>query len=1011
MKAALIFDTVNDLVFGKWDSTFIERLKTFSIQENQNDVTENNTVSQLLAPIITSQRVMAAQFGNTYSSIQCKDKTTIVFDEWLDHVFMIISEDYVDDAHRELLDFKTFVQHICGQNINLLHSSVYQDWLSVLLDSRTKGDTIPGANGVIGESGATMAALNALKSVSKSIKLPHQHSHLMLFVGDKLLALYSSRGTEDLSPPDLILLSIQCIAAQEYWLEIKNEENNDLDDQEIIRLPWLSTENSAVVNLCAGPAGSPCAPHSIHLAEVAPRITFAVVVDMDLRETGISAYMSNQILSNLRRLLLQRNLELLPNTLDSLEAALKKTTDALRKNKANSNLCARLTSRMLELRKSCTTTTPLTPETTATAMHTALEAVIEQLKPDIPSLKMEQPLKDLRGILSPYVEFLCVKAKRYFSLGSYPFQSDILFRLQFVFKSTGETDASCSLTLHKYVEEFPGLIHFIYVDRTAGRFLAPDMADCADMLAPDTVRRAVCRSFAVVREGYCAATWRRGALHGCALVWWERRGQPVPDRQVHGVGERRGQPVRPATPPHPAAVRALPPPGDIRGSFYRYPTDKCTVWGSGAASPCGPPPRRTLPPCARCRRPGTSAAASTGTRQTSARCGGAARPARAARHPAAPCRRARAAAARGHPRQLLQVPDRQVHGVGERRGQPVRPATPPHPAAVRALPPPGDIRGSFYRYPTDKCTVWGSGAASPCGPPPRRTLPPCARCRRPGTSAAASTGTRQTSARCGGAARPARAARHPAAPCRRARAAAARGHPRQLLQVPDRQVHGVGERRGQPVRPATPPHPAAVRALPPPGDIRGSFYRYPTDKCTVWGSGAASPCGPPPRRTLPPCARCRRPGTSAAASTGTRQTSARCGGAARPARAARHPAAPCRRARAAAARGHPRQLLQVPDRQVHGVGERRGQPVRPATPPHPAAVRALPPPGDIRGSFYRQLLELAFPGDSRGVSVKELICIHLGLLPASTAVQQARRLAHSVHELAGDVPTGAADLL
>ncbi|XP_063891510.1 BLOC-3 complex member HPS1 isoform X1 [Helicoverpa armigera] len=536
MKAALIFDTVNDLVFGKWDSTFIERMKTFSLQENQNDVTENNTVSQLLAPIITSQRVMAAQFGNTYSSIQCKDKTTIVFDEWLDHVFMIISEDYVDDAHRELLDFKTFVQHICGQNINLLHSSIYQDWLSVLLDCRTKGDTIPGANGVIGESGATTSALNALKSVSKSLKLPYNHSHLMLFVGDKLLALYSSRGTEDLSPPDLILLSIQCIAAQEYWLEVQNEDNNP-DNQEIIRLPWLSTENSAVVNLCAGPGASPCAPHSIHLAEIAPRITFAVVVDLDLRETGISAYMSNQILSNLRRLLLQRNLELLPNTLDSLEAALKKTTDALRKNKANANLCARLTSRMLELRKSCTTTTPLTPETTATAMHTALEAVIEQLKPDIPSLKMEKALKDLKGILSPYVEFLGVKAKRYFSMAS----------------STGETDASCSLTLHKYVEEFPGLIHFIYVDRTAGRFLAPDMADCADMLAPDTVRRAVCRSFAVVREGYCAATWRRGALHGCALVWWERRGQPV----------------RPAVPPHPAAVRALPPPGDIRGSFYR----------------------------------------------------------------------------------------------------------------------------------------------------------------------------------------------------------------------------------------------------------------------------------------------------------------------------------------------------------------------------------------------------------------------------------------------------------
>lgn len=105
----------------------------------------------------------------------------------------------------------------------------------------------------------------------------------------------------------------------------------------------------------------------------------------------------------------------------------RQTTDALRKNKSNSALCARVTSRMLELRKSCTTTTPLTPETAATAMHTALEAVIDQLKPDIPSVKLELPLKDLRTILGPYVEFLRVKAMRYFSMGSYPFQSECFY--------------------------------------------------------------------------------------------------------------------------------------------------------------------------------------------------------------------------------------------------------------------------------------------------------------------------------------------------------------------------------------------------------------------------------------------------------------------------------------------------------------------------------------------------------------------------------------------------------
>ncbi|XP_022115144.2 Hermansky-Pudlak syndrome 1 protein homolog isoform X1 [Pieris rapae] len=529
MKAILIFDSVNDLLYSKWDEKFLSRMKSFNDQESNETITDSHHISQLLSPIITSQRIMAAQFSNTYTSMQCKDKTSIVFDEWLDHVFMIISEDNIDDSHRELLDCKTLVQHICGQNINLLQSLVYQDWLTVLLDSRLKGDSIPGASGVIGESGATIAALNALKTISKELKTAsHQHYHLMLFVGDKILALYSSRGSDDLMPPDLILLSTQCIAAQEYW--------NDLDQlggTQNSRLPWLSEQNSAIVNMCAGNSGSPCAPHSLHLVEVAPRIVFVALIDMDLREVGIAAHLSSQILMNLRKILLQRNLELLPNSLDTLEAALKKTTDALRKNKANSNLCSRLTSRMLELRKSCTTTTPLTPETTATAMHTALDSVIELLKPDIPSLRTEQPLKDLKTLLAPYIEFLQVKAKRYFSLGS------------------GDLEGS-SLTLHKYVEEFPGLIHFIYVDRTTGRFLAPDMADCVDMLTPDTIRSIMRRTMFAFREGYGAATWRRGAIHVCAVRWWERKGQPL----------------RPA--PHPpAAVRALAPPGDILATFYR----------------------------------------------------------------------------------------------------------------------------------------------------------------------------------------------------------------------------------------------------------------------------------------------------------------------------------------------------------------------------------------------------------------------------------------------------------
>lgn len=43
-----------------------------------------------------------------------------------------------------------------------------------------------------------------------------------------------SRGSEDLMPPDLILLSIQCIAAQEYWKDV-----NESNAKEIAPNSWL----------------------------------------------------------------------------------------------------------------------------------------------------------------------------------------------------------------------------------------------------------------------------------------------------------------------------------------------------------------------------------------------------------------------------------------------------------------------------------------------------------------------------------------------------------------------------------------------------------------------------------------------------------------------------------------------------------------------------------------------------------------------------------------------------
>lgn len=40
-----------------------------------------NIVVQLFSPLVTSQRIMATQFNNPYTSVSCQDGTTIVFQE------------------------------------------------------------------------------------------------------------------------------------------------------------------------------------------------------------------------------------------------------------------------------------------------------------------------------------------------------------------------------------------------------------------------------------------------------------------------------------------------------------------------------------------------------------------------------------------------------------------------------------------------------------------------------------------------------------------------------------------------------------------------------------------------------------------------------------------------------------------------------------------------------------------------------------------------------------------
>ncbi|XP_026289736.1 BLOC-3 complex member HPS1 [Frankliniella occidentalis] len=604
MRCILIFDHLNDILYTKCNSKFIQHVRKLAKSQGLLPQTESageesklspNIIIQLFSPMVTSQRVMSCQFGNSYTFIQCQDGTNMVFDEYMGYLFIHIGSEEVNWLKRGLGVCISFVKHLCGPDVSLLKinqsrsdllTQLMDTWISLqdseqwLLVEAVEQLTV---NAEL--SGATLKTLQTAVDKMRSVD-ELQRVHAMILVRNKFLSLYSSKNTQDLSAADLLFLNILTETVHDKESQPKtNTTQSDSglsgESSDEFYSPSGSAESSPSVSpkpirrfpsCTLNESVSPIrvtvshdlishlvllsgVPYAVHMASMAPGVTLLLMVQTPMGPLCNGLSDALQALNVLQTLQVQKDLDGVKLAFEALDGSMKRSLDALKKIKATASSIETCSSKLqglwdfirrkyIEYMKTTEPDCLLRIESSSAGFQSLLCELLWRTCLDSIALRaavsgIESGADHVRKGLHDFSSFLQVKALCNFTLGS-----------------------RASLTINKYLEEFPGLVHFIYVDRSNHRVTAPSL----DFSAQETVTLTKKKIWWMVelsrshlQDGHFALMWKDTTFNYAYFLWFE---------------DSSGSPLKPKVLPT-SALKNFPLPGVMCGDFYSKLIECC----------------------------------------------------------------------------------------------------------------------------------------------------------------------------------------------------------------------------------------------------------------------------------------------------------------------------------------------------------------------------------------------------------------------------------------------------
>lgn len=541
MNGLIVFNSGNDVVFQQLNAALAEHFFAKNpdlFPENSTAASiDGNIILQIFSPIINSQRIMHCQFDNTYSSFQCDKGLNFAFGDLLGYSFVKIGQRPVEILKRHLGVAIALARHLYGANLFATQaSSVQEELLSTCLENyeehlwdEEQTMLLEALPRLLVNNELNRVVRNALDVALKRLRdVGHQRAHALVFATNKFVASATSKEALAMSPSDLVFLTLLSRSLQ--------RQHRQLNCSVAVFLQGVSHDPQ-----------SGCVPCIAHLSQLSKGVLLVQVIEYANLHVASSMYDTFFVLQKIITLQIQGDSDAMRPSYESLESFVKQTLEALKRSKVKGDEVDTSLKKFIikwdNLRKMYVDFFRSVERELLVRIESNIPSFMDELKQlftltccDSSSVALDQ-LPEVASLVEGKIleisEFLAVKAERNITIEAYledfPGKVTSINILLFMIINVGS-----EIFINKY---FSGLIHFVYVNRTTGLMIAPDLRS-NQLISKERLWSMVEFTRNYLKKGHSTVMWKDKTFNYSYFLWFEdQSGAPMKsvDMQQHMV--------------------------------------------------------------------------------------------------------------------------------------------------------------------------------------------------------------------------------------------------------------------------------------------------------------------------------------------------------------------------------------------------------------------------------------------------------------------------------------------